>query len=262
MSLGVVNGTDLVSAVGTAVQSAQLGAPSGVATLNGSSKVVQDPASRGAANGVASLDGSTKVPSAQITGVLASTDLTNDAALEKVANKGAASGYASLNGSSLVVQNPASASTTPGNAVIPIADTNGRLADGFTPFAVPRWKKFTKTFSDLSFAGLTNDIEVYSLAAAEIIHGIKIKHSTAFSGGAIASYTLSVGISGDLTKYASAFDVFQATSNTTFQLSNTFGSENHGAATSIRLAAVATGANLDQAAAGSVDVWILVSGAV
>lgn len=173
-----------------------------------------------------------------------------------------ANGAASLNGSTLVVQNPASASTTPGSGVIPIADVNGRLADAFTPFAGMRWKKFTVGFAALSAAALTNDIEVYSLAAAEVIHGVKIKHSTAFSGGAIASYTTSVGISGNLTKYASAFDVFQATGNTTFQLSNSFGSENHGAATSIRIAAVATGANLDQATQGSVDVWILVSGAV
>lgn len=175
---------------------------------------------------------------------------------------GAANGLATLNGSSKVSQNPASASTTPGSATIPIADVNGRLDDNFTPFAGIRWKKFTKTFTDLSFAGLTNDIQVYSLAAGEVIHGVKIKHSTAFSGGSIASYTVSVGIVSALTKYASAFDVFQATSNTTFQISNSFGSENHGASTSIRLAAVSTGGNLSTATTGSVDVWILVSGAV
>jgi hypothetical protein len=45
---------------------AQKAAANGVASLNASSKVVQDPASRGAANGVASLDGSTKVPIAQL----------------------------------------------------------------------------------------------------------------------------------------------------------------------------------------------------
>ena len=127
--------------------------------------------------------------------------------------------------------------------------------------ALPRWKKVTKTFTDLSAAGLTNDIEVYSLLAGEVIHAVKTKHSTAFSGGTIASYTVSVGIVGNLVKYSAAFDVFQATSNTAFQLSTTVGSENHGAAPSIRLAAVSTVDNLDQAAAGSVDVWLLVSGA-
>lgn len=208
--------TDLSSIV-----SDQAGAANGLATLNGSSLVVQEPASKAQASGIASLDGS-----------------------------------------SLVVQNPASASATPGNGVIPIADSNGRLADAFTPFAGMRWKKFTVGFAALAAAALTNDIEVYSLAAGEVIHGVKIKHSAAFSGGTLASYTVSVGIVGNLVKYASAFDVFQATSNTTFQLSNSFGSENHGAATSIRLAAVSTGDNLNQASAGSVDVWILVSGAV
>jgi hypothetical protein len=128
--------------------------------------------------------------------------------------------------------------------------------------ALPRWKKFTVDYTDLAAAALTNDIEVYSLVAGEIIHGVKIKHSTAFSGGTITDYTVSIGIAGDLVKYASAFDVFQAVDNQTFQLSSTFGSENHGAATSIRIAAVAIGDDLDQATDGEVDVWLLVSRAV
>src|SRR5262245_49031508 len=41
--------------------------------------------------------------------------------------KGAALGYAGLNGSSLVVQNPANATSTPTASKIPIADGNGRL---------------------------------------------------------------------------------------------------------------------------------------
>lgn len=102
MSIAVINGQDLVTTTGTAVQSSTLGAANGVATLNGTSKVVQHSSWEGVANGIAQLDGSVKVPVGQLTGVLASTDLTNDAALEKTANKGAASGYASLDGSTLI----------------------------------------------------------------------------------------------------------------------------------------------------------------
>ncbi len=87
-----------------AIPLAQKAAANGVASLNGSSAVVQDPASKGQANGVASLDGTTKVPNAQVAGVLASTDLTDSASLERTANKGAANGYAPLNASSLVPQ--------------------------------------------------------------------------------------------------------------------------------------------------------------
>ena len=281
MSLAVINGQDITAVASGAVQSSTLGAPSGVATLNGSSAVVQDPASKGLANGVASLDGTTKGPSAQISGVLSSAGLTNDAALEKTANKGLASGYAALdgttkvvqhsswegvangvatlNGSSAVVQDPASKGLANGVASL---DANTTLTAAQIPASVPQWVKVTKTFTDLSFAGTTNDIQVYSLPAGGIIMGVKIKHSTAFSGGSISAYTVSVGISTNFTKYASAFDVFQAVSGTTFQLTDSFGSEDHGAATSIRLQAISTGGNLSTATAGSVDVWILVSVAV
>lgn len=194
----------------------------------------------GAAGGIATLNGSTQV-------------------VERLAYEAAASGVATLNGSSLVVQNPASANATPGNATIPIADANGDLDVGYVPDRVGRWAKFTKTFSDFSTAGLTNDVEVLSLPARGVIQKVVIKHTTAFSGGTIASYTVSVGISGNFTKYAAAFDVFQATGDTTFGFNNLQNMESFGAATSIRAQATATGDDLDQAAAGSVDIYVLYS---
>jgi hypothetical protein len=128
--------------------------------------------------------------------------------------------------------------------------------------AAPLWYKSTFTYANFATPGTTNDLQVFSLPPGGVIHAVKIKHSTAFSGGVITAYTVSVGISTNFIKYASAFDVFQATSDTTFQLSNSFGSENHGAATSIRVQAVSTNDNLSNATAGSVDVWLLVSQAV
>lgn len=121
------------------------------------------------------------------------------------------------------------------------------------------WTKYT--FSEAAFtAGATSEsIELFSLAAAGVIHGVKIKHSTAFTGGGLTAFTVEVGIVGDESKYAQAFNVFQATSNTTFQLSSVLGSENHGAATSIKITARSTGANVSAATAGSVDVWVLTS---
>ncbi len=123
----------------------------------------------------------------------------------------------------------------------------------------PTWVKVTVGYAALAAAALTNDIEVLNLAAAGVIHAVKIKHSASFVGGSISAYTLSVGIVGNLTKYAAAFDVFQAPGNTVQQLTGTLGTENHGAAVSIRLAATSVGANLNAATAGSVDVWLLVS---
>lgn len=50
-------------------------------------------------SGYAGLDASTKLAQAQMSGVIASGDLTNDADLEKTANKDAVGGYAGLDGS-------------------------------------------------------------------------------------------------------------------------------------------------------------------
>jgi len=150
---------------------------------------------------------------------------------------GAVSGIATLNGSTEVVQSPASK-------------------------LIPRWLKFTVAESAFTAAATTEDVELFILAAGGVIHGVKIKHSASFTGGTLSAFTLSVGITGTLAKYASAFDVFQAAAGTTFQLTNTIGSEDHGATTSIRLAAVSVGDNVVAATAGSVDVWVLVSEAV
>ena len=283
-----------------------LGAASGIATLDGSTKVVEDPASAtttpggaaipiadgsgklaagwgGAASSLATLNGSTKVVEDP-----ASASATSGAAVIPIADGsgqlaagfgGAASTLATLNGSTLVVENPASASTTSGAGVIPIADGSGQLAAGFGGAAstlatlnasskvvedpasklIPRWLKFTVAETAFTAAATTEDIELFALAAGGVIHGVKVKHSASFTGGGLTAFTVSVGISGELAKYASAFDVFQAAANTTFQLSNSFGSENHGATTSIRIAAASTTANVADATAGSVDVWVLVS---
>lgn len=148
---------------------------------------------------------------------------------------------------------------------VPLPSTAfGRAVLAYTSAAVfttnsPVWVKYTKTYSDLSTAGATNDIELFSLAAKEVIHNVIIKHSTAFSGGLIATYTLSVGIIGNLVKYAAAFNVFQAVSATTMQTSVLAGMESSSGATSIRLSAVSTVGLLNAATAGVVDVWVLKS---
>lgn len=57
---------------------------------------------KNAANGYAGLSAGSKITASQMSGVLASADLTNDSALEKTANKNAASGYAGLSAGSKV----------------------------------------------------------------------------------------------------------------------------------------------------------------
>ena len=119
------------------------------------------------------------------------------------------------------------------------------------------WTKYTVEHTALQTASLANDVELFSLAANEIIKGVVIKHSTAFAGTGITNYTLSVGVSGDLSKYQPPFDVDQAVADTAFDLTSTFDVESFASSTSVRLSAISVGANLDQSSAGSVDVWVM-----
>ena len=125
---------------------------------------------------------------------------------------------------------------------------------------VPTWVHVaTIGHAAFSAAATTKAVNLFTLKAGQIIHGIKTKHSTAFSGGAISAYTISVGISGTAAKYAAAFDVHQAVSATAFQLTSDFVSESAGADTQVTATATSTGANLSAATQGSVDIWAYIS---
>ncbi len=124
---------------------------------------------------------------------------------------------------------------------------------------VMQWKKFTVLETAFTAAATSESITLFTLAAGEIIHATKIKHSASFTGGTLSAWTMEVGISGVEDKYGSAFDTFQAAADTTFQISSVFGSENHGSGTTILLTARSTDDDVLDATAGSVDVWVLIS---
>lgn len=121
----------------------------------------------------------------------------------------------------------------------------------------PQWIKIIKSYSDFAAAALTNDIEIYSLAAKNMIHAVQIFPSTTFSGGLINGYTISVGIAGNLVKYSVATNVF--TGAALAQPSVISGVESMSGATSIRAQAVSGVGNLNTAVQGTVDIYLLVS---
>lgn len=106
------------------------------------------------------------------------------------------------------------------------------------------------------FAALIGDVQIYSLLAKGTLEGAAIKTSTPFTGPGLATLNLSVGIAGNLAKILSPYDVMAAVSNTNFGDGNLLDIENFGVATSIRLAAVATGANLSVLTAGAGCLWL------
>ncbi len=122
----------------------------------------------------------------------------------------------------------------------------------------PHWVKITVPYSGFT-TGSSQTITLFTLPAGGWIHGLTVKHSTPFAGGAIDGYTVSCGISSNHTKYSAAFDVYQAVTNLAYQDSTTQGSENFGASVAITITATVTGDTLGNATAGSLDVWALLS---
>jgi len=125
----------------------------------------------------------------------------------------------------------------------------------------PTWVKYTKAYSDFSDAGIFKEIALYTLPAAGIVHAVKIKHSTAFSGGGAAVATIEVGLAGNTDNYAAAFDVFQAVAADVFQYTAVNMSENHTATTGITVT-LRSDVALNTLSAGSVTIYILMSTAV
>lgn len=121
------------------------------------------------------------------------------------------------------------------------------------------WTQFTVDATDFTAAAAAEDVELFVLPARGVIHNVALKHTTAFSGGTSSALTLSVGITGTLTKYSAAFDVFQATGDAVFSFNDLANLEDLAVTTSIRVEATATGDTLDNVGTGSCDIWVLTS---
>lgn len=127
---------------------------------------------------------------------------------------------------------------------------------------VTTWTKYTFTHTDLSAANTVKNVTAFTLAAKQGILQIVAKSTIAFAGGSISAYSVSVGItSTSFNDYINAYDVHAAVSNTNFNMSypgSTYnGLVNFGGSTAVTIQAASTGANLDAATAGSVDIYVL-----
>jgi hypothetical protein len=118
--------------------------------------------------------------------------------------------------------------------------------------------KVTKRFSDFSAAALTNNIRLLDLPPGCVITGMKMKHRQAFTGGAVASCTISVGpAGGTATKYQAATSVFGAPSANGATISRNAGqeSEEGAAAVGINAYMTTTTANISALTGGIVDFY-------
>lgn len=138
-----------------------------------------------------------------------------------------------------------------------MADT--LFLERFTNRPIPKWTKVTKTFTDFSAAATNRQISILTLPISGYIHDVKIIPTTAFSGGLIGTYTISVGKAGATTRYSIPTNVFTGNTTVTDIHTPLVGLESISATEAITATALTTVANLDQATAGSVDIHLLVS---
>jgi hypothetical protein len=120
--------------------------------------------------------------------------------------------------------------------------------------------KITKTFEDFSTAASTNSVSAgFDLPAGGVVHDVVFHPEVTFSGGAISSYRIGVGIAGNTT-YLSAANILASSGATTIGVgSSSIKIPSMTATTPIILSAVSIGADLDQATQGEVEIWIYYS---
>lgn len=127
-----------------------------------------------------------------------------------------------------------------------------------TNATVPVWTKYTVGFAALQVAALTNTVNVATLPAKSVLMAAKFDVTTAFSGGAIATLTASLGRSGNVAKYLVATSVAGTGLVDGVALTVPV-CESTVAGTTITLTAVSTVANLSALTQGSMNVYIQTS---
>ena len=128
--------------------------------------------------------------------------------------------------------------------------------------AIAQWVSVTVDHAQFAAAALTDNFEIYSLPAGYAIHGAVLYHTTSFTGGSVSAFTVSLGVTGNATRFTSAFDVFQATAGDTGLTSPGLWLENYLAATSVKAFATSVGGNVNTTTQGTLVVKLLVSQAV
>ena len=145
-----------------------------------------------------------------------------------------------------------------GQTQTPVYGQNSNVTPGGN---VPACAKYTKTFADLTDADTEEDEVLFNLPALGKLTGVEVRHSLAFSGGTLSAMTVELGesVTPDDDLYVPAFDIFAAASATNLQDQDMFLSPTS-AASDVIARFTATGDNMDNVTAGSVDFrvcWVV-----
>lgn len=119
------------------------------------------------------------------------------------------------------------------------------------------WTKYTRSFSDFAVGATSATSILYAVQPNQVTHAVILKPQVAFNGAGITSATASVGLSGQATKYASAFSLLSVGSSTS---SDNFGLWKESFAVSQNvIVTVTSNILLNTLTAGSFDIWVYTS---
>jgi hypothetical protein len=117
--------------------------------------------------------------------------------------------------------------------------------------------KINITFADIAAAALTNTIPVFpdtgTFGAGTLVIRTALKVKTLFSGGTVATMTVSVGDSGSGTRYHSAVNIFTGATVKTIAGTVPYG---YSATDYVRALFTSTVGNLNALTAGELDLYI------
>jgi hypothetical protein len=145
---------------------------------------------------------------------------------------------------------------TQGNLIVKLLTSKLDGTPGF--LGQPSWKKYVYDHIDMAVPSTSTTLQI-PVGAKTAVTGLVIKHNTAFTGGALSAVTVKVGVPGDLDKYATPFDIYQAPSSTLHESVYLLDVPAYAFGTTVELTVEATGANLNALTQGDLEVWLQTS---
>lgn len=119
-----------------------------------------------------------------------------------------------------------------------------------------KWVRFSRDFNFFATAATSNTRTLYTPADGEVVLAVRMGVDASFSGGGIATYTISIG-QASTTDILGASDAFTPPANLYGATPNV--SAAFVGPSVITATAISTGADLDQATAGRSQIWLLIA---
>ena len=138
------------------------------------------------------------------------------------------------------------------------ADTNKKKSVSLSALPILlKVAKITVSHIDFQTAALTKSNTLFTLPAGAIVIGSRLKASAIFTGGAIANYFLSIGITGAEQDLMTEYDARNITpAADEYAEASIFQSFNFSATVDLKITARSVTANLDASTGGAADIEI------